>query len=131
MFTEQEKFFAVGFLDGFSRGKLRDSDNTYKKGYKFGNEQIRSIKTGIDELQQPKDAVTIRPFIPGETIEYYVLFCIESDKHQASMITQCLNRTALHKNIVMSLSKTQVSGALQRLKSKGLAIYNSRWDLAE
>jgi len=65
----------------------------------------------------------IREFISGQTIEYYVLYSLESDLHQACHIQLFLKRE--HE---IEYTRNQISGALQRLKKEGLAVYDCRWD---
>ena len=75
------------------------------------------------------DEIVIRPFLPGQTIEYYVLFCLQSGKHQAYAMTQFIIKTAIEKNFTLNINQNQVSGALQRLKKDSLVTYDSKWDL--
>jgi len=55
----EERDYAVGFLDGFVRGKLRMPDAAYKEGYKEGNTQIRVIEKGVADLNVYKKAVEV------------------------------------------------------------------------
>lgn len=67
-----------------------------------------------------------REFIEGQTIEYYVLYALESDMHQAVHIQLFLKRS--HKK---EYSVNQISGALQRLRKEGLAKYDCRRDRSD
>lgn len=64
-----------------------------------------------------------RPFIEGQTIDYYVLYALENNKHQACYIEMFLCRK--HQK---EFTRSQISNSLQRLKKEGLAKYNGRWD---
>ncbi len=64
-----------------------------------------------------------REFIHGQTIEYNVLYSLESGFHQAWHIQLFLvNKHDIH------YSRNQISSALQRLKKDGLVAYDCRWD---
>lgn len=59
---------------------------------------------------------------PEQTIEYYVMWGLESGLHQASHISLRLKKHNI------SLSEKQISGALQRLRKQGIVEYNGKWD---
>lgn len=71
----------------------------------------------------------IRKFVKGESVEYYVLLGIESGHHQSYSICQFINNSYIRMDIKLSVSQNQISSALQRLKSKKVIKYNSRWDI--
>ncbi len=64
-----------------------------------------------------------REFIEGQTIDYYVLYALENDKHQA-----CHIKSFLARKHWLGYSSTQISSSLQRLKKDGLVKYDCRWD---
>ncbi|MEY8206126.1 MAG: hypothetical protein RPR40_13765 [Bermanella sp.] len=64
-----------------------------------------------------------REFIKGQTIDYYVLYALESAMHQA-----CHMQLFLKQEHGLEYTRTQISGSLQRVKSDGLASYDCRWD---
>jgi hypothetical protein len=66
----------------------------------------------------------VRPLIPEQSIEYYVMYCLERGSCQASQIY----------NHLMSVKggykheREQISGALQRLKRSGCVVYeDGKW----
>ena len=70
----------------------------------------------------------IREFITStpQQIEYYVMWALEQRKEtQACWIEIAIKKEGIE------FTRTQISGALQRLKKQGLVYYNGCWGIVE